>query len=89
MLNALKQAQQMIAEDKRNAASVLLESMGGKGWSVDELVAILNEPGTKYTFRPENVLKYGAFMNEIGTLKNKPASISDLFFDTPEVAGGN
>ena len=89
VLKALKQAQQMIAEDKRNAASVLLESMGGKGWSVDELVAILDDPGTKYMLRPENVLKYGTFMNEIGTLKNKPASISDLFFDTPEIAGGN
>jgi NitT/TauT family transport system substrate-binding protein len=89
VLKALKAAQKMIAEDKRNAAAVLLESMGGKGWSVDELVAILNDPGTKYTLRPENVLKYGAFMNEIGSLKNKPTSISDLFFDTPEIAGGN
>jgi len=72
-----------------NAAAVLLESMGGKGWSVDELVAILNDPGTKYTTKPENVLKYATFMNEIGTLKNKPALIPDLFFDTPEIAGGN
>jgi NitT/TauT family transport system substrate-binding protein len=89
VLKALKQAQKMIAEDKRNAASVLLESMGGKGWSVDELVAILNDPSTKYTTKPENVLKYGTFMSEIGSLKSKPTSISDLFFDTPEVAGGN
>lgn len=89
VLKALKQAQKMIAEDKRNAASVLLESMGGKGWSIDELVAILDDPGTKYTLRPENVLKYAAFMSEIGSLKNKPTSIPDLFFDTPEIAGGN
>ena len=79
----------MIVEDKRNAAAVLLESMGGKGWSVDELVAILNDPNTKYTTRkPEDVLKYGTFMSEIGSL-DKPTSISDLFFDTPEVADGN
>jgi NitT/TauT family transport system substrate-binding protein len=89
VLKALKQAQKMIAEDKRNAASVLLESMGGKGWSVDELVTILSDPSTKYTLTPENVLKYATFMSEIGSLKNKPASISDLFFDTPEVTGGN
>ena len=89
VLKALKQAQEMIVEDKRNAASVLLESMGGKGWTVDELVEILNDPSTKYTTKPENVLKYGIFMKEIGSLKNTPTSISDLFFDTPEVAGGN
>jgi len=39
--------------------------------------------------KPENVLKYAAFMNGIGSLKNKPTSISDLFFDTTEIAGGN
>jgi NitT/TauT family transport system substrate-binding protein len=89
VLRALKQAQAMIVADKRNAASVLLESMGGKGWTVDELVEILNDPGTKYTTKPENVLKYGAFMNEIGSLRNKPTSIPDLFFDTPDVADGN
>lgn len=89
VLKALKQAQAMIIADKRNAAAVLLESMGGKGWTVDELTEILNDPGTKYTTRPENVLKYGTFMQEIGSLKNKPTSIPDLFFDTPDVAGGN
>jgi NitT/TauT family transport system substrate-binding protein len=89
VLKALKQAMQMIADDKRNAAAVLLESMGGKGWTVDELVEILNDPGTKYTTKPENVLKYATFMQEIGSLKNKPTSIPDLFFDTPDVADGN
>lgn len=39
--------------------------------------------------KSENVLAYANFMHEIGSLKNKPASIKDLFFDTPEVAGGN
>ena len=86
---ALKRAQEMIGEDKKGAAAVLLESMGGKGWTVDEFVAILNEPGTKYTTKPENVLTYANFMHEIGSLKNKPAGLKDLFFDNPDLAGGN
>lgn len=86
---ALKRAQEMIGEDKNAAAAVLLKSMGGKGWDVAELVAILNNPRTKYTPRPENVMKYANFMHEIGSLKNKPAGIGDLFFDGPDVAGGN
>ena len=89
VLKALKRAQEMIGEDKAAAAQVLLESMGGKGWDAGELVAILNEPSTKYTTRPENVLAYANFMHEIGSLKNKPAGLADLFFDAPEVAGGN
>ncbi len=86
---ALRRAQELIGEDRRKAAELLLESMGGKGWSVDELVAILNEPGTKYTMKPENVLTYANFMQEIGSLKNRPTGLSDVFFDNPDVAGGN
>ncbi|NNM72829.1 ABC transporter substrate-binding protein [Enterovirga aerilata] len=89
VVKALKRAQEMIGEDRRAAAAVLLEAMGGKGWTVDELVEILNEPGTKYTMKPENVLTYAAFMHEIGSLKNKPAGLNDLFFGNPEIAGGN
>ncbi len=88
-LKALARAQQMIADDKRNAATILLESMGGKGWTVDKLVEILNDPTTQYKLEPENVLKYAAFMNEIGSIKNKPTAISDLFFAAPEITGGN
>jgi NitT/TauT family transport system substrate-binding protein len=89
VVKALKRAQEMIAEDKKNAAAVLLEAMGGKGWTVEELVEILNEPGTKYTMKPENVLTYANFMHEIGSLKNKAGGLNDLFFENPEIAGGN
>lgn len=87
-VRALKRAQEMIGEDRRAAAAVLLESMGGRGWTVDELVAVLEDPGTKYTTRPENVLKYANFMHEIGSLRNRPAGLSDLFFAGAELAGG-
>jgi len=86
---ALKQSFEMIRTDKKGAAQVLLESMGGKGWTVEELAAMLDEPTTKYTTRPENVMKYATFMHEIGSLKNQPASIKDLFFDAAEVSEGN
>lgn len=79
-VGALTEAMAMIRNDKTAAAEVLLESMGGKGWSVAELVAMLDEPDTRYTTVPENVMTYAEFMHAIGTLKNKPASIDDLFF---------
>lgn len=88
-LKALARAQAMIAEDKRAAATVLLESMGGRGWTVDELVEVLDDPSTKYTMQPENVLKYANFMHGIGSLRNRPAGIQDLFFPGAAVAGGN
>ena len=79
-VSALDEAMAMIRNDKTAAAEVLLESMGGKGWSVAELVAMLDEPDTRYTTAPENVMTYAEFMHAIGTLKNRPASIDDLFF---------
>lgn len=85
----LKEAFAMIKKDKKAAAQVLLESMGGKGWDVDELAAMLDDKDIYYTTKPEGVMKYATFMNEIGTLKNKPASLDDLFFDAKNLGSGN
>ncbi|MEI9804589.1 MAG: ABC transporter substrate-binding protein [Pseudolabrys sp.] len=86
---ALKQSFEMIRADKKAAAQVLLDSMGGKGWSVDELAEMLNDPKINYTTKPENVMKYATFMHEIGSLKNQPASLKDLFFTDTDLGGGN
>jgi NitT/TauT family transport system substrate-binding protein len=41
---------------------------------------MLDDPQVKYTTTPQNVLKYVDFMNQIGSIKAKPASWKDLFF---------
>lgn len=86
---ALKESFNMIRADKKAAAQVLLDSMGGKGWTVEELAEMLNDPKIYYTTKPENVMKYAAFMHEVGSLKNRPASIKELFFDGADLSGGN
>jgi NitT/TauT family transport system substrate-binding protein len=68
---------------------VLLDSMGGKGWTVEELAEMLNDPNINYTLKPENVMKYAIFMHEIGSLKSEPGSIKDLFFSEADVSAGN
>ena len=63
--------------------------MGGKGWSVAELVEMLDDPEIYYTTKPEHVMKYATFMHEIGSLKRAPASLAELFFSDADVRGGN
>jgi len=88
-VKALKEAQTLIIQDKEAAVKVLLDSMGGGAGSVGDMLAILNDPTTKYTLQPENVMKYALFMHEIGSLKNRPATIGDLFFSGTDVSAGN
>jgi NitT/TauT family transport system substrate-binding protein len=86
---ALKQSFDMIRADKKAAAQVLLDSMGGKGWMVEELAEMLNDPKIYYTTKPENVMKYATFMHEIGSLKQEPNSLKELFFGDADLGGGN
>ncbi len=86
VLKALEEANRRIMADKKTAAEILVASTGGeKGFSVQEIVDVLNDPHVKFTTTPENVMKFANFMHEIGTIKNQPASWRDLFF--PEIHG--
>jgi NitT/TauT family transport system substrate-binding protein len=85
VLQALQQANQSIAADKKMAAELLVTSAGGAGFSVEQIVAILNDPDIRFTTSPENVMKYAEFMHSSGSIQNRPATWKDLFF--PEIHG--
>ncbi len=85
VLKAIGEANREIVADKKGAAEILLASAGEKGFSVQEIVDVLNDPKIKFTTTPENVMKYADFMHAIGSIKNRPASWKDLFF--PEIHG--
>jgi NitT/TauT family transport system substrate-binding protein len=85
VLQAIDEANRMIAADKKSAAELLLASTNDKGFSVQEIVEVLSDPHIKFTTTPENLMKYADFMNSIGSIKNRPASWKDMFF--PEIHG--
>jgi NitT/TauT family transport system substrate-binding protein len=85
VLQAIDEANQMIAADKKSAAELLLASTNDKGFSVKEIVDVLSDPHIMFTTTPENVMKYADFMHSIGSIKNRPASWKDMFF--PEIHG--
>ena len=88
VLQALEEANRMIVADKKMAADLLVMSEGG-GLSPEEILEVLNDPHVKFTTTPENVMKYADFMNDAGSLKNRPASWKDLFFPEIHAAPGS
>ena len=85
VLAALEEANEMIRNDPQGAAEILYAAEAAAGFSVDELVEVLRDPAIKFTTTPENTAKYAEFMQEIGSIENKPESWRDLFF--PEIHG--
>jgi NitT/TauT family transport system substrate-binding protein len=79
LVDALREATDSINANKRRAAEMYVAEGGGKE-NVDKILELMNDPQVRYTLAPERVLPYALFMNQIGTLKNKPASWKDLFF---------
>jgi len=79
VVDAMKEATDAIAADKKRAAEVYVKEGGGKE-SVDKILKLMSDPQVHYTMAPENVLPYAQFMHRIGTLKNEPKSWKDLFF---------
>ena len=74
----------MIKADPRAAAQTLYAADSGAGFSVDELVQVLQDPSIEFTTTPENVLKYARFMHSIGSIEHLPSSWRDMFF--PEIS---
>ena len=89
VLAALEEANQMIRDDKKAAASLLLTSTTEGGFSEQELFEVIDDPAVKFTTTPENVMKYAEFMHSAGTLKMRPSSWQDLFFEEIHGVPGN
>ncbi len=81
--DALAEAIDIINNDKPAAAKLYLEIAKDTKNSVSDILAIITDKDYGYTLRPAKVLKTAQFMAQIGSIKQSPASIDDLFF--PEV----
>ena len=85
VLKALQAAIDFINADKKAAAEVFLKSGEGRGWKLEDLMEILNDPDVRFTTSPESVMKYANFMADVGSIKARPARWQEMFF--PEIHG--
>jgi NitT/TauT family transport system substrate-binding protein len=81
-VKALDEAISGINSDRKAAAETYLRISKDKD-TVQDILALLNDPAIVFTTTPQNVMKYVDFMLKTGTIKTKPDSWKELFF--PEV----
>src|SRR5437588_11460092 len=62
VLKALQAAIAFINADKKAAAAVFLASSEGKGWKLEDVMEVLDDPDVRFTTSPENVMTYANFM---------------------------
>jgi NitT/TauT family transport system substrate-binding protein len=79
-VDAVAEAVDIINRDKR-AAAATYKRMAGGAESVDEILAMLEDPRIVFTLTPHRVLRTSQFMHRIGRVKIRPASWKDLFFE--------
>jgi NitT/TauT family transport system substrate-binding protein len=81
-LAALEEAMTLINSDKKDIAVLWIKAENSK-LPLDFVEKILNDPENVFTTTPQNVMKYAEFMHKVGSIKEKPAAWSDMFF--PEI----
>jgi NitT/TauT family transport system substrate-binding protein len=83
--DALAEAIEIINRDKRAAAALYLDVARDSKNTVDGILAMIGDKDYAYTLKPQKVLKTAQFMAKVGTIKQTPKSVEELFF--PEIAG--
>jgi len=82
LVEALKEATEILNADKRAAAQLWIEDSKSK-LDPEMVYKILAGPQVVWTMTPEHTMKYADFMAEVGSIKVKAQSWKDLFF--PEI----
>ena len=79
--NALEESIKVANADKRAAAALWKDAQKATE-SVDELVALLDDPGFEFTSQPKRIATFAAFLNRTNRLKDKLGSWKELFWET-------
>ena len=87
-VKALDEATEMINRDKKWAAETYLRISKDKD-SLQDILAMLNDPLIVFTTTPQNVMKYVNFMARTGVIKVRPDSWKDLFFPNAQSLPGS
>ena len=79
--NALETSIRMCSADKR-ATATLWKKAQNASESVDELLALLDDPGFEFTSQPHRIAYFAAFLKRIGSMKADVGDWKQLFWET-------
>src|SRR5579871_1520478 len=79
--NALETSIKMCSADK-HATAALWKKAQNASESIDELLALLDDPGFEFTSQPHRIATFAAFLKRIGSIKSEVKDWKDLFWDT-------
>ena len=83
--DGMAEAIERINADKPAAARLYLAMSGDKRSSEGDILGMIAGQGYAYTLQPSKVMATALFMAKVGTIRQAPATIEELFF--PEAAG--
>ena len=86
--NALDESIRVASADKR-AAAILWKKAQNAPESVDDLVALLDDPGFEFTSEPHRIAYFAAFLNRIGSMKAQVTDWKELFWETAHNRNGD
>jgi NitT/TauT family transport system substrate-binding protein len=79
LIAAFEEADAFVNANKKEAAEFYLDVSKDK-LTVDEVIAVISQPGAIFTTTPTNTLPMVEFMYDSGIIQKKPADWKDLYF---------
>lgn len=86
---AISEAMEIIANDKPRAVDGYIAATGDRKTDREMLIRIISDPDAEFTATPRSMKAYADFMRETGSIKIKPDSWKDMFFEGIEQLPGS
>ncbi len=87
LIAAIAEAIDFIHSNPRRAAEIYLESESSP-LPVEQVEAVIRDPGNEYAVVPRNALIFARFQHRIGTLRHQPETWRELFFPEAPLGDG-
>jgi NitT/TauT family transport system substrate-binding protein len=87
-VDAQKEATDFINDRPAEAAKLYVATEKAKS-TPEEILAIMKQPGLRYSMTPSGLMKFASFMRKIGMVKAVPATWRDYAFEHLHALPGN